>query len=508
MRKGPSAMRAGSVLRGPRIDIIQYGMLWMMSSFFDHPILDTHSGQALYRQVYVWIKSGIEKGILVVGERIPPTRELAGLIGLNRTTVSAAYELLENEGLIKSMVGKGTYISARPALSSKSASSSAPEAEISFQSSRPSKELFPLDAFRATCQEVLASPEAIDILQLGSPSGYPPLRRYLLEESQKNGNAKDDDDILITNGCQQALDLIQRVFIANDSDSVMIEDPVYAGVRNVFQRARVTGVPVHYDGIDLDALERFLPRDRPKLLVVTPNFQNPTGATMPVPARLAVLRQANAFGMTVVENNIYGSLRYEGEHLPTIKSLDDSASTLLLGSFSKIAFPGLRVGWIIGPRRMIARLAEAKQWCDLHTDQLSQAVLLRFAESGRLNGHHQQVFEAGLKRLHAVIDACERHLPKGSTFTQPQGGMNVWVRLPDPLDASKLLPQALSRGVSYLPGSHFAVTRPAAQCLRLSFAGLEPERIHAGLAILGRVFAEGLEHDRQRSKFDSEPVVV
>jgi 2-aminoadipate transaminase len=483
-------------------------MLWMMSSFFDHPILDTQSGQSLYRQVYVWIRGGIEKGIVVVGERIPPTRELAGLIGLNRTTVSAAYELLENEGLIKSMVGKGTYVSGRPARSEKGDSSSAAGIEISFQSSRPSKELFPLDAFRATCQEVLASPEAIDILQLGSPSGYPPLRRYLLEEAFKSGNATEDDDILITNGCQQALDLIQRVFIANDSDSVMIEDPVYAGVRKVFQRARVTGVPVHNEGIDLDSLERFLPRDRPKLLVVTPNFQNPTGVTMPLPSRLAVLRQANAFGMTVVENNIYGGLRYEGENLPTIKSLDESGSTLLLGSFSKIAFPGMRVGWIIGPRRLIARLAEAKQWCDLHTDQLSQAVLLRFAESGRLAGHHQQVFEAGLSRLEAVIGACGRFLPPGSTFTKPEGGMNIWVQLPDPLDASKLLPQALSRGVSYLPGSHFAVTRTAAHCLRLSFAGLEPSRIFAGLAILGRVFADGLEQDRHRSKFDSEPVVV
>jgi len=479
-----------------------------MSGFFDHPILDTKSGHALYRQVYVWIRDGIDRGALAVGDRIPATRELAGLIGLNRTTISAAYELLENDGLITSMVGKGTYISARPARLARTPLESPLDSTISFQSSRPSKELFPLEAFRATCQEVLASPEAIDILQLGAPAGYPPLRRYLLEEARRQGNATEDDDILITNGCQQALDLIQRVFIANDSDSVMIEDPVYAGVRNVFQRARVTGVAVHDDGMDLLALERFLPRDRPKLLVLTPNFQNPTGTTMPLAARLEALRLARGMGVTVVENNIYGNLRYEGEALPTIKSLDDSGSTLLLGSFSKIAFPGLRVGWIIGPRRVIARLAEAKQWCDLHTDQLSQAVLLRFAESGRLASHHEEVYQAGLKRLNAVRNACERYLPLGSRFTRPQGGMNVWVQLPDPLDAAKLLPLALGQGVSYLPGSHFAVSRPAAQCLRLSFAGLEPERIDAGLAILGRLFASELEHDRLRSKFDSEPVVV
>jgi 2-aminoadipate transaminase len=483
-------------------------MLWMMSGFFAHPPIDTKSGQALYRQLYVWLKDSIERGVLKVGERLPSTREVAGLSGLNRTTISAAFELLENDGLIKSVVGKGTYVAARPSKAATTEIDPYAEAEISFQSSRPSKLLFPLEAFRATCQEVLASREAIDILQLGSPSGYPPLRRYLLEEALKYGTAREDDDILITNGCQQALDLIQRVFIANDSDSVMIEDPVYPGVRKVFQRARVTGVPMDEDGIDLAALERFLARDRPKLIVLTPNFQNPTGVTMPEPARHAALELAQGAHALIVENNIYGALRYEGESIPSIKSIDDSDSTLLLGSFSKVAFPGLRVGWIVGPRRMIARLTEAKQWCDLHTDQLSQAVLLRFVESGRLEAHRQEVYAAGVERLRAVIDACARYLPDGTHFTRPQGGMNVWVRLPDPLDTAKLLPRALSEGVSYLPGSHFAVSRPAAQCLRLSFAGLEPEKIDKGLAILGRLFKDELVTDRMRNKYDSDPVVV
>ncbi len=483
-------------------------MLWMMSGFFAHPPLDTKSGQPLYRQLYVWLKDSIDRGVLKVGERLPSTREVAGLSGLNRTTISAAFELLENDGLIKSVVGKGTYVAPRPSKLARPEIDPHAEAEISFQSSRPSKLLFPLEAFRETCQEVLAAREAIDILQLGSPSGYPPLRRYLLEEALKYGTAREDDDILITNGCQQALDLIQRVFIANDSDSVMIEDPVYPGVKKVFQRARVTGVPMEEDGIDLSVLERFLARDRPKLIVLTPNFQNPTGVTMPVQARHAALELAQSMGSVIVENNIYGGLRYEGEPVPTIKSIDDSNSTLLLGSFSKIAFPGLRVGWIVGPRRMIARLTEAKHWCDLHTDQLSQAVLLRFIESGRLEAHRLEVFAAGLERLTAVIDACSRYLPDGTYFTRPQGGMNVWVRLQDPLDTAKLLPRALDAGVSYLPGSHFAVTRTATQCLRLSFAGLEPEKIDKGLEILGRLFKDELVTDRMRNRYDSDPVVV
>jgi 2-aminoadipate transaminase len=383
----------------------------------------------------------------------------------------------------------------------------APDA-ISFAASRPSEALFPVDEFRSCCDEVLREPGAAWILQLGSPGGYAPLRHYLLEEARREGVARAGDDIVITNGCQQALDLLERILV-KPGETVLVEDPVYPGLKNLFLQAgaQLAAVPMGRDGVDLDALERSIARGRPRMLVVTPNFQNPTGATLPVAARRAILRMARAAGLVVVENDIYGELRYEGEPAPSIKQLDDTGDTVLLRSFSKITFPGLRVGWVIGPKALLARLAEAKQLADLHTDQLSQAVLLRFAESGRLEAHRARMLAAGAERLRAVLSACEESLPAGSVFTRPEGGMSLWVRLPEPLDAGELLGRAQREGVAYLPGKYFAVARHEPGALRLSFAGLTPEKIRAGLAILGQVFSSELARTRL-DRFEPAPAMV
>jgi 2-aminoadipate transaminase len=233
-------------------------------------------------------------------------------------------------------------------------------------------------------------------------------------------------------------------------------------------------------------------RERPRFLVVTSNFQNPTGATLSLSARHALLDAARLARVPVVENDAYGDLRYQGEPLPSLKELDEHGGTILLRSFSKVSFPGLRVGWVIGPKPLLDRLRQAKASADLHTDQLSQAVLLDFAQSGRLEAHRMRIVQAGAERLAATLDSCRRELPTGSRWTQPQGGMNLWVRLPEPLDAGELLPRAQKEGVAYLPGRYFAVSRLDPGALRLSFAGLEPEQIRQGLAILGRIVAEKL----------------
>lgn len=483
--------------------------------------LNPKSDAPLYRQLYLQIRGLIESGKLAKGGRLPATRELAGQLGLNRTTISAAYELLENEGLITGHVGRGSFVAAAPGVRTRfewrdilqdsgvpGPAPAGPNVRISFSASRPSELLFPLEEFRSTCGEVIASGDAQTILQLGSPSGYGPLRRYLLEQSRAEGVARAGDDILITSGCQQAFDLLQRTLVAN-GETVLLEDPVIPGVKNVFRRAgaRIVGVPVGLNGMDIEALETILAKERPRLLIVTSNFQNPTGTTLPLGSRQALLQIAQRAGVIVVENDIYGALAYEGDSVPPIKRLDDSADTVLLRSFSKLAFPGLRVGWVIAPRALIEKMTEAKQWSDLHTDQLSQAVLLHFAESGRLDRHRERMLSAGLDRLRAVLRACETHLPTGTEFTRPRGGMNVWVRLPKPLDAGELLPRAEREGVTYLPGKFFAISRPESGSLRLSFAGLAPDKIRAGLEILGRVFQEELERTRASSQMEVPAMV-
>jgi len=487
------------------------------------PALIHDSEIPLYRQLFEQIASKIRSGELSRGERLPATRELAGLLGLNRTTVSAAYELLETERLIAGQVGRGSFVTgdattAAPgvdwsALLERSEIPSILSAGgfgrevVSFVMSRPSRDLFPLDEFRATCDAVLNRSDLSDILQLGSPSGYEPLRRYLLEDARRQHLAGPGDDLIITNGCQQALDLIGRVLL-RPGDTAAVEDPVYTGLKALLagMGAHLVGIPVGADGLDVAQLERVIDRERPRFVVVTSNFQNPTGATLPLAARRALLEAARAAGVPVVENDAYGELRYSGEPLPAIKQLDEHGGTVLLRSFSKVSFPGLRVGWAVGPKPLIDRLRQAKEAADLHTDQLSQAVLLEFAESGRLEAHRARVLQAGAERLSATLDACRTCLPTGTRWTRPEGGMNVWVRLPEPLDAGELLARAQKEGVAYLPGRYFAVSRLEPGALRLSFAGLPPDQIRAGLAVLGKIVAGELE--RAARSFEPAPAMV
>jgi 2-aminoadipate transaminase len=483
------------------------------------PILGEDTSRPIYRQLYEHIRGCIELGTLQPGERLPATRELAGQLGLNRATVSSAYDLLETAGLISGHVGRGSFVTAAAMptagvdwaglLPATPHRTPVPDARISFSTSRPSEFLFPLEAFRATCAEVIQSSEAQNILQLGSPAGYPPLRRYLLERGREEGIVREGDDILITSGCQQGFDLLQRVLVAN-GETVLLEDPVYAGLGSVFSRAaaNVIGIPVGMHGIDVHHAERVLQREPARMLVVTASFQNPTGASLPLEERRRLLQVVRRAGAILVENDIYGDLDYSGAREPTIRQLDGTGDTVLLRSFSKLAFPGLRVGWVVAPARLIGRLAEAKQASDLHTDHLAQAVLLRFAESGRLDAHRRLILEAGRERLHAVLEACENHLPAGSRFTRPRGGMNLWVTLPEPLDAVELLPKAVREGVSYVPGKYFAVSRHEPGTLRLSFAQLPPDRIEAGIATLGRLFRNELERARQEARRDPAPAMV
>ena len=487
-----------------RSNVVWYG--WVEFQ----PKLDHGAEAPLYRQLSEQIAHQIRRGLLARGERLPATRELAGLLGLNRTTVSAAYEILESEGLISGQVGRGSFVTGGAGsaggvdwnglLERGDTSPAGPNGGwskdvISFAVSRPSRDLFPLDEFRATCGTVLARGDLADILQLGSPGGYEPLRRYLMEEARRQEVAGPGDDLLITNGCQQALDLIGRVLL-KPGDTVAVEDPLYTGLKNLLtgMGTQLCGVPVGADGMDAAQLERVLERDKPRFLVVTSNFQNPTGASLPLAARKALLDAARRASVPVIENDAYGELRYSGEPLPALKQLDDGGGTVLLRSFSKVSFPGLRVGWAVGPKPLIDRLRHAKEAADLHTDQLSQAVLLEFAESGRLEAHRTRMRQAGSERLAATLESCAKYLPAGTRWTRPEGGMNVWVRLPEPLDAGELLARAQRAGVAYMPGRYFAVSRLEPGALRLSFAGLAPEQIRAGLAILGRTVAAEMEN--------------
>ena len=483
------------------------------------PQLDPGSGEPLYRQLYEQFREAIASGKIVAGERLPATRELAGSIGLNRNTISAAYAQLEAEGFIVTHSGRGTFVRPRAITPHQKLNWNAVLGEpterrpspvpvpISFAHSRPAEEFFPLEAFRLACEDVLSDYDLGTILQLGSPGGYEPLRQFLLDQMRIEGAAGATDGVMISNGCQQALDLIRRVLV-RPGDRVILEDPVYPGVRNLMaeSKAELVGVPVGRDGLDLAAFERALLRGA-RLVVLTPNFQNPTGLTMSLEARQQVIRLVHEAGAVLVENDSYGRLRYHGENVPALKQLDPFGDVVLVRSFSKMSFPGLRVGWVSAPQPLIEALIEAKQRTDLHSDQFSQAVMLSFVEAGRMLEHLDTVVEQGRRRLEAALEACRRHLPQDCEITQPEGGMNLWITLPEPLDAGELLPRAQREGVSYLPGSFFGVTADHRRSFRLSFAAVPAPQIARGVALLGEVFRGELA-ERRWGQREPSPALV
>ncbi len=456
--------------------------------------MDHHTETPIYKQLADGIRLLVDSGAIQSGEKLPATRELAGHLGLNRTTVSAAYAVLEQSGILEGHVGRGSFIakSAKPPRTEQtdwesllppleSVAPATSKIQISFANSRPAQDAFPLASFRRLTKDVVDGPEAAQILQLGSPHGHPPLRRFLIEQAIASGIARSSDDLIVTNGCQQALDLLARLFFGQNrgaASGVAMEDPVYHGLVRVFSRAgaNVFGIPMDAEGIDPALLEEVLQQYRPRLLVVTPSFQNPTGATLSLERRKRIVGLAQRYGAVLVENDIYSELRYQGGPLPTLKELDESGNSILLRSYSKVSFPGLRVGWVIAPQPVIARLAEAKQLSDLHSDQLSQAVLLRFAESGELARHLERTRLTGAEKLNlrvgslrpifagrfALHPAQRRHEFVGRNACAAAGGIAVAARH--------------ATGSRFFAGSLFFCASPACPRFPTQFRRFEPRR--------------------------------
>ena len=491
--------------------------------------LDTSLHKPLYVQIRDQIRERIVSGALNSGDRLEPSRELAKRLGVHRTTVSNAYAELEAEGLIQGTVGRGTFISplattlrgagsARrratsdfywdsffstelqdDSLGRLMASASEPGA-ISFAATHSSLELSPVDLVRRALDAVMRREGAL-LLQYGSSDGYPPLKRYLQSRLRRDGIAVELDELLVTSGCQQSLDLVRRTLVA-PGDTVVCENPTYTGLWHVFDSpgVRLTGVPVGAEGMDLDFLEAVLDQNKVKLILASPNFQNPTGATMPLAARKRLLELAARFQVPIVEDDIYGLLRYSGRELPPLKALDTSGLVIYLNSFSKIGFPGFRVGWIAASRRVIERLRGSKQRADLHTNMLGQAVLEEFGRRGwldKLIRKSRKTYEGKLELLRRVADES---FPPEVKVNYPEGGMAVWVELPAGLDAGELLVKARDRQVVFAPARYFYFQNPRHNALRLCFTTTSDEQLEKGVRILGDLLRQEMRKGKAGRK--------
>ncbi|MDX1387666.1 MAG: PLP-dependent aminotransferase family protein [Acidobacteriota bacterium] len=373
---------------------------------------------------------------------------------------------------------------------------------ISFAGGMPAPELFPVEEMRAAVDRVLIL-DGVDALQYSTTEGYPPLREMIARHMRRYGIIADTENILITTGSQQALDLIGKVFI-NPGTQILTEAPTYLGALQAFAAygAKYATLSIDADGMKLDDLEAVL-RTGPNFIYALPNFQNPAGVTLSLERRCKLLEHAVAHGIPIVEDDPYGQLRFDGEHIKPLLVLDAerlgngldgkySGDVIYLSTFSKTLAPGLRVGWVVAPKEVIQQLVQAKQGSDLHTSTLDQMVVYEVAKRGFLDGHVRRLREVYRRRRDVMLDALARAFPDpdlGVRWTRPAGGLFLWVTLPDGLDARVLLKDALKEKVAFVPGRAFFPNTGGHHTLRLNFSNATEELIEEGIARLGRVFA-------------------
>jgi 2-aminoadipate transaminase len=369
---------------------------------------------------------------------------------------------------------------------------------ISFAGGLPAPEVFPTEEVKAATQRVLARHGAA-ALQYGATEGYRPLRELLVRHMARYGIEVGPDNVLVTTGAQQALDLVGKAFI-NPGDRVATEEPTYLGAIQAFStyEAHYVTVPVDDDGMCVDRLEDAL-RAAPKFLYVLPNFQNPAGVTLSLARRRRLVELAARYGTPIIEDDPYGQLRYSGEHLPPLVKLDADlhgcahgersfrGSVLYLGTLSKTLAPGLRIGWVVAPAEVIAKLAVLKQGADLHTSTFAQMVAYETAQGGLLDRHVKLIRRVYTERRDAMLQALERHAPAGVRWTRPQGGLFLWLTLPPNVASGDVLKDALKAKVAFIPGTAFHPLGGGTNTMRLNFSYARPEIIEEGIARLSAV---------------------
>lgn len=478
-------------------------------------LIDRDNRTPLYEQVKDALRRLIVDGVLNPGDELPASRVLARTLSLNRGTVTSAYDDLVADGLLHRHVGRGTFVADRGQLDQViGRRKAAPRAEaspypwvelfahdalkgrdplstqigrwaerdgtISFAGGVPDSNLFPADEFRQAINRALKD-EGARLLQYGSPAGYRPFVDFLRHFLVQRGVGATSDEILVVNGSQQGIDLVTRIFLA-PGETIALEDPTYYGALNLFRtyRPRILPVPVDAEGLDVDALERLLTTEKPKLLYTMPTFQNPTGVSMSLDRRRKLLRLCAEKQLPILEDDFDGDLLYDGDNIPPLKGMPEGRDVIYTGTFSKFLFPGIRLGWVVAPPPVIERLAAAKQAADLSTSLLFQAAIVRFAEGKRLLRHTEEVCAEYRHRRDALLAALEQEMPEGVSWTRPAGGFSLVVRLPEGLDAVELLTLAAERGVVYTPGRVFSLTGDKS-LLRLSFGTLPAEVIREGV---------------------------
>jgi 2-aminoadipate transaminase len=351
---------------------------------------------------------------------------------------------------------------------------------ISFAGGLPNKDLFPLEELHE-CADLLMSGSDRNILQYANTEGYLPLREQIAERYARKGLDIRPENILITNGSQQGLDLLGKIFI-NEGDALLIEEPGYLGAIQAFSifKPQFVTVPLHATGIDTRLMELALLKQCPRLAYLIPNFQNPSGISYSAETRKTVAEICRNRNIFIVEDDPYGDIRFSGEHLPSLAHYLPE-QTILLGTFSKTVVPSFRMGWIVAPDEVMDRLIIAKQAADLHTDYFTQRLLHLYLSEYDIDEHISIISKAYGEQASAMMQAIERYFPKDIHYTQPEGGMFLWLTLPEGKSAMTLFDLAIKEKVAFVPGNPFYVNKEDVNTCRLNFSCSTPEQIETGI---------------------------
>ena len=369
---------------------------------------------------------------------------------------------------------------------------------ISFAGGLPAPELFPVNEINEITRIVLEE-AGTKALQYTTTEGYAPLREWIAERmNNRLGTAFDKDNILITHGSQQGLDLSGKVFL-DEGDVVLCESPTYLAAISALKAygCRFIEIPTDADGMDMNVLEDILnSTENIKLIYVIPTFQNPTGRTWSLERRRKLAELSAKYNIAVVEDNPYGELRFEGEHLPSVKSFDEAGNVLCTGSFSKIFCPGFRIGWMAGDKEIIRKYVLVKQGTDLQCNTIAQMTIAEYLKRYDIDKHIAKIIEVYRKRRDIAMKCMEHYFPDTVKFTHPEGGLFTWIELPEGISARDVLVRSLEKKIAFVPGGSFYPNGNKENTLRINYSNMPEDKIEKGLKTLGEVVGEYISQSK------------
>jgi len=381
---------------------------------------------------------------------------------------------------------------------------------ISFAGGLPSPEAFPIEDVKNICNKVLDE-DGASALQYCATEGVTKLREVIAQRMNNQGMDVTYKNILITTGAQQGLDLIGKTFL-NTGDIVIVGAPTYLGGTNAFNsyRAKMESIPLDNEGMNPDLLEKKLNKlnlhgSNPKLLYIIPSFQNPSGVTLTQSRRERIVDIAHEYDVLIIEDNPYSKLRYDGEENSTIYSMDEENSTIYLGTFSKVLSPGLRIAWTVAPQQLMNKLIITKQASDLCSNTFGQYVAYEYLAQGLIDIHIEKIKNLYRKKRDTMLAALDKYFPQGATWTKPEGGMFIWVTLPEYIDTGHMIERAIENKVAYVIGAAFHADRSGKNCMRLNYTYASLDKIDEGIRKLAMTIENEMEMHKKKDESPYKP---